>query len=195
MHFLALTFSIFTAYNITERHMFLETTIGYLEKEHESFLRVQIILFGSLAYMIVGSILEGLLFILYNKKFHPFTKILDPDEEIELQTVLDKPDNTSQQITTSNSCCYDWISLWEKWNSFKNVVHMTSDKSKPEKSCSWKNCRDFYVRNSGKWNKFCIISFGIISVTFSIALIASIIIFGSGLPIPSSKFQSGSSYI
>ena len=49
--------------------MFLERTIGYLENEQESFLTVQYILFGSLAYMIVGSLLEGLLFYLYNEKF------------------------------------------------------------------------------------------------------------------------------
>ena len=65
--------------------MFLEHTIGYLENEHESFLTVQYILFGSLAYMIVGSLLEGWLFYLYNEKFHPFKKILDPDDGIELK--------------------------------------------------------------------------------------------------------------
>ena len=171
--------------------MFLEQTIGYLENEHESFLTVQYILFGSLAYMIVGSLLEGWLFYLYNEKFHPFKKILDPDNGIELkdmselQSLLNNPGNSSQQTKTSNSCCYEWISMWEKWNSFKNVVHMTSEISKPEKSCSWKKCLEFYERNSGKWSKFCMI----ISATFSIAVIVSIIILGSGLTIPSSKFH------
>ena len=164
--------------------MFLEHTIGYLENEHESFLTVQYILFGSLAYMIVGSLLEGWLFYLYNEKFHPFKKILDPDDEIELQDM--NPGNSSQQTKTSNSCCYEWISMWEKWNSFKNVVHMTSDISKPEKSCSWKKCLEFYERNSGKWIKFCMI----ISAAFLFAVIMSIIILGSGLTIPSSKFHS-----
>ena len=164
--------------------MFLKQTIGYLENEHESFLTVQYILFGSLAYMIVGSLLEGWLFYLYNEKFHPFKKILDPDDGIELQDM--NPGNSSQQTKTSNSCCYEWISMWEKWNSFKNVVHMTSEISKPEKSCSWKKCLEFYERNSGKWIKFCMI----ISATFLIALIVSIISLGSGLTIPSSKFHS-----
>ena len=164
--------------------MFLEHTIGYLENEHESFLTVQYILFGSLAYMIVGSLLEGWLFYLYNEKFHPFKKILDPDDGIELQDM--NPGNSSQQTKTSNSCCYEWISMWEKWNSFKNVVHMTSEISKPEKSCSWKKCLEFYERNSGKWIKFCMI----ISATFLIAGIVSIISLGSGLTIPSSKFHS-----
>ena len=169
--------------------MFLEQTIGYLENEQESFLTVQYILFGSLAYMIVGSLLEGWLFYLYNEKFHPFKKILDPDDGIELQNMselLNIPGNSSQQTKTSNSCCYEWISMWEKWNNFKNVVHMTIDKSKPEKSCSWKKCLEFYERNSGKWIKFCMI----ISATFLFAVIMSIIILGSGLTIPSSKFHS-----
>ena len=163
--------------------MFLKQTIGYLENEHESFLTVQYILFGSLAYMIVGSLLEGWLFHLYNEKFHPFKKILDPDDGIGLQDM--NPGNSSQQTKTSNSCCYEWISMWEKWNSVKNVVHMTSEMSKPEKSCSWKKCLEFYERNSGKWIKFCMI----ISATFLIAGIVSIIILGSGLTIPSSKFD------
>ena len=91
--------------------MFLEHTIGFLENEHESFLTVQYILFGSLAYMIVGSLLEGWLFHLYNEKFHPFKKILDPDDRIELQdmselqSLLNIPGNSSQQTKTSNSCC------------------------------------------------------------------------------------------
>ena len=169
--------------------MFLEHTIGYIENEHESFLTVQYILFGSLAYMIVGSLLEGWLFYLYNEKFHPFKKILDPDDGIELQNMselLNIPGNSSQQTKTSNSCCYEWISMWEKWNSFKNVVHMTNDKSKPKKSCSWKKCTDFYKRYSGKWIKFCMV----ISATFLIAVIVSIIILGSGMTVPSSKFLS-----
>ena len=169
--------------------MFLEHTIGYLENEHESFLTVHYILFGSLAYMIVGSLLEGWLFYLYNEKFHPFKKILETDDGIELQNMselLNIPGNLSQQTKISNSCCYEWIFMWEKYNNFKNVVLMTSDKSKPEKSCSWKKCRDFYERNSGKWIKFCMI----ISATFLFAVIISIIILGSGLTVPSSKFHS-----
>ena len=171
--------------------MFLKQTIGYLKNELESFLTVQYILFGSLTYMIVGSLLEGWLFYLYNEKYHPFKKILETDDGIELQdmselqSVLNIPGNSSQQTKTSNSCCYEWISMWEKWNSFKNVVHMTSEISKPEKSCSWKKCLEFYERNSGKWIKFCMI----ISATFLIASIVSIIILGSGLTIPSSKFH------
>ena len=83
--------------------MFLERTIGYLENEQESFLTVHYILFGSLVYMILGSLLEGWLFYLYNEKFHPFKKILDPDDGIELkdmselQSLLNNPGNSSQQ--------------------------------------------------------------------------------------------------
>ena len=119
-----LTNIIFTAYKITERHYFLENTIGYLEKEQESFLAVRYILFGSLAYIVIGSILEGYCFFLYNEKFHPFNKILLPNDEIEVQnvseilTLIYSPTNATKVKPT----------FWNGWNNLKHAIHMTDDK-------------------------------------------------------------------
>ena len=133
--------------------MFLEGTIGYLENEQESFLTVQYILFGSLAYMIVGSLLEGWSFYLYNKKYHPFNKILETDDGIELQDMSESQPlynnpRTSTNKNSSDACCYNWISHWRKWNNLKNMIHMTMDKPKPKKVHFWMKWRASYNRNS-----------------------------------------------
>ena len=174
--------------------MFLEQTIGYLENEHESFLTVQYILFGSLAYMIVGSLLEGWLFYLYNEKFHPFKKILETDDGIELQ-LLHINARTSSQQTSANknssvACCYNWISYWRKWNNLKNMIHMTNDKLKPKKGQFWMKWRTSNKRNSRRWKNICTVTSGVIFVIFFMTLIVSIIVVGSGITIQSSKFHS-----
>ena len=65
---------------IEERHSFLYDTIGYLPEEKEAFEKVNFLLFGSFGYMIVGSVLEMILFYLYNNKCHPFKNILVSDD-------------------------------------------------------------------------------------------------------------------
>ena len=176
--------------------MFLEQTIGYLENEHESFLTVQYILFGSLAYMIVGSLLEGWLFYLYNEKYHPFKKILETDDGIELQDMSELQPLYNNPITStrqncanknsSDACCYNLISHWRKWNNLKNMVHMTNDRPKPKKGQFWMKWRASYKRNSRRWKNICTITSGVI---FLMTLIVSIIVVGSGITIQSSKFH------
>ena len=62
-----------------ERHDFLYETIGYLPEEQKSLDSVYFILHFSFGYMLIGSIFEAVFFWLYNEKFHPFQKILLPD--------------------------------------------------------------------------------------------------------------------
>ena len=66
-----------SAYNVEMRHDFLWNSIGYLEKEAESIDVIRKLLRGSIIYLVVGTILQGFLFYLYNEKFHPFKEILN----------------------------------------------------------------------------------------------------------------------
>ena len=64
-----------------ERHDILSRTIGYLDKEQEALDTGYLLLICSFSIMIVGSLLQILIFWLYNGKFHPFANILlDADE-------------------------------------------------------------------------------------------------------------------
>ena len=69
-----------SVYNVHARHMFLFETIGYLEEEHTAYITSLWILFGSLAYIMVATLLASICFNLYNNKFHPFSDILKVSE-------------------------------------------------------------------------------------------------------------------
>ena len=80
----------------------MEETIGFLDKEQESYKRVNLFLGLSFAYIMIGSILEMLFFFLYNRKYHPFKNILVADANfVELSQLIIPQhhiNNTGHQI-------------------------------------------------------------------------------------------------
>ena len=71
----------FTVYKMQERHDVLSRTIGYLDEEQEALDRGYLLLVGSTATMVVGSLLQILFFYLYNGPYHPFANILVDETE------------------------------------------------------------------------------------------------------------------
>ena len=71
--------NIFSGVTITKRHNILYDSIGYLPEEQQAYEKVWRIAAISLFYVIIGTILEAVFFVLYNAKFHPFAKILDKE--------------------------------------------------------------------------------------------------------------------
>ena len=64
-----------------ERHDVLSRTIGYLDEEQEALDRGYLLLVGSTATMVVGSLLQIFFFYLYNGPYHPFANILVDETE------------------------------------------------------------------------------------------------------------------
>ena len=110
----------------------MENTIGYLPLEHESYLNVQYILSGALAYMVIGSILEGYLFFLYNEKFHPFNKILQPNDRMESEDMSEIQILIGTSVDSTESSNSFW-NFWRQWNNLKNAIHFTDEKPKLRK--------------------------------------------------------------
>ena len=70
--------SNFTGQNVSERHLFLKTSIiGVLDMEIEAYDKIQ--LFSWICFPIFSAmaVLQYFFFFLYNGPFHPSTKILD----------------------------------------------------------------------------------------------------------------------
>ena len=61
---------------ISERQGILYETIGYLEEESLATVKVWTIAGLSLYFVIIFTLVEAWLFILYNNKYHPFKHIL-----------------------------------------------------------------------------------------------------------------------
>ena len=61
---------------ISERQGILYETIGYLEEESLATVKVWTIAGLSLFFVIIFTVIEAWLFILYNDKYHPFKNIL-----------------------------------------------------------------------------------------------------------------------
>ena len=72
---------MFSAYKIVERHGFLLNSIGVLEQEVQAYKDVQIWMGSSTLYLVFATIMEIVLFWLYNQKYHPFADILDVKED------------------------------------------------------------------------------------------------------------------
>ena len=64
-----------------ERHDILERTIGYLDPEQEALDQGILMLKISFPIIIIGCILEAILFYLYNGPCHPFSNILKIPED------------------------------------------------------------------------------------------------------------------
>merc|ERR1719367_25910 len=67
----------YLAFNIRVRHNILYHSIGFMAEEVDSMEMVTLLVFGSTAYILFGTLLESIFFNLYNSTFHPFAKILD----------------------------------------------------------------------------------------------------------------------
>ena len=67
---------LISAIKISERHNILSNSIGYLPEEQKAHEDVWIITSISLVCIILSSITEAMLFILYNGRFHPFKNII-----------------------------------------------------------------------------------------------------------------------
>ena len=79
---------LITGYSIHERHNLLYNSIGYLKEEAESLERVKSLLFRSFSCIVLGTILELVLFTLYNAMYHPFSGIIFPgDKNLTLEEV------------------------------------------------------------------------------------------------------------
>ena len=67
------------AFNMRERHIILNDSIGFhiKEKEQIAMKMVTNLIIGCSAYILFGTLLEAIFFNLYNSMFHPFGKILD----------------------------------------------------------------------------------------------------------------------
>ena len=70
-----------SAYKIVERHEFLLNSIGVLEQEVQAYQDVQIWMGLSTLYLVLATIMEMVLFWLYNQNYHPFADILDVKED------------------------------------------------------------------------------------------------------------------
>ena len=79
---------------ITTRHNILYESIGYLPEEQESFINVWLLAGISMFCVILFTLFEAILFILYNEKYHPFANIIVNqkinDETIPLDHILNK---------------------------------------------------------------------------------------------------------
>ena len=79
---------MFVVSNITERHDILSKTIGTTLEEKHSYENAQVLLGTSLAFFIIGSILEAIAFLIFTFKgffvkipaptFHTFLNLAPP---------------------------------------------------------------------------------------------------------------------
>ena len=60
---------------MNERHEFLDNTIGYFDEELKAYWLTMFLAIGFPFILVAGSILQFLLYRLYNRKFHPFKEM------------------------------------------------------------------------------------------------------------------------
>ena len=86
-----------TDMTIKERHNQLDATIGFLESEMEALERAQLFAWVFFPTWIFMAILQAILFILYNGRFHPLAKILDGCSAEESNNIEMEGRNIKQQ--------------------------------------------------------------------------------------------------
>ena len=59
------------------RHDFLDNTIGYFDEELEAYTLTMFLAIKFPLILVVGSILQVVLYRLYNRKFHPFKEMAE----------------------------------------------------------------------------------------------------------------------
>ena len=63
------------AVNVKARHDFLDNTIGYFDEELEAYQIIQLLAIGFPFFLLLATILQFILYYLYNRKFHPFIEM------------------------------------------------------------------------------------------------------------------------
>ena len=57
------------------RHDFLDDTIGYFDEELEAYRLTMFLAIGFPVIIVIGAILQFVLYRLYNRRFHPFKEM------------------------------------------------------------------------------------------------------------------------
>ena len=83
---------------ISERQGILYETIGYLEEESLATVKVWTIAGLSLFFVIVFTVVEAWLFILYNEDYHPFKDII-VDLKKDKKTIIKTNENIPMNET------------------------------------------------------------------------------------------------
>ena len=65
------------AFNVRARHEFLDNTIGYFEEELEAYYLTLALAVGFPFVISIATILQFVLYWLYNHKFHPFREMIE----------------------------------------------------------------------------------------------------------------------
>merc|ERR1712183_550167 len=82
-NFVMLVPLIYTANKIFERHDLLGETIGQRSEEKDSYENVQLLLMLVLPFFLITSILEPVVFLVYQYKFHPWKDIITDSEPLD----------------------------------------------------------------------------------------------------------------
>ena len=61
--------------NVKARHDFLDSTIGYFDEELEAYRLTMFLAVGFPVFLVIGAILQFVLYRLYNRKFHPYKEM------------------------------------------------------------------------------------------------------------------------
>ena len=74
----------FSEVNMWERHDILLNSIGPFPEEFEAMEKIKLIIGLGYSLLVVLTIVQVVSFYLYNKRFHPFAKIVMPDPTSKL---------------------------------------------------------------------------------------------------------------
>ena len=61
--------------NMKARHDFLDNTIGYFDEELEAYRLTMFLAIGFPFILVIGALLQFVLYRLYNRKFHPLKEM------------------------------------------------------------------------------------------------------------------------
>merc|ERR1719412_830557 len=95
-----------TDYNIKRRHELLAGTIGAKQEEEASLSASNTLVITATVCMIVFSILEVAFYRLYNRKFHPWEKIIN-GEIVDYDAPVEEDEGCCGCCTGCSSCMED----------------------------------------------------------------------------------------
>ena len=97
---------------MNERHEFLDNTIGYFDEELKAYWLTMFLAIGFPFILVAGSILQFLLYRLYNRKFHPFKEMAKlkikgniTESSVSTTYILN---NFNFQLNRKNNRALDW---------------------------------------------------------------------------------------
>merc|ERR1712183_618749 len=104
-NFLMLVPLIYTGNKIFERHDLLGETIGQRSEERVSYENVQLLLMLVLPFFLITSILEPVVFLVYQYKFHPWKDIITNSEPLDFSpdclNIPGETDQTDEKLETA----------------------------------------------------------------------------------------------